>query len=44
MGGLFSLPPRKELVATRAWNTTYRWLVVNANYSNPEAAVKQMNL
>ncbi len=40
-----ALPAKEgELVATRAWNTTYRWLVVNANYSNPEAAVKQMNL
>lgn len=31
-------------VSPRAWNTTYRWLVVNADCTNPEAAVKMLNL
>ena len=33
-----------EKVACRAWNTTYKWLVVNKKCGNPEAAVKLMNL
>ncbi len=33
-----------DTVSSRAWNTTYRWLAVNANCGNPEAAVKLMNL
>lgn len=33
-----------DSVSSRAWNTTYRWLAVNANCGNPEAAVKLMNL
>ena len=31
-------------VSSRAWNTTYRWLAVNSNCGNPEAAVKLLNL
>lgn len=31
-------------VRSRAWNTTYRWLAVNADCANPEAAVKLLNL
>ncbi|MBQ7247666.1 MAG: extracellular solute-binding protein [Lachnospiraceae bacterium] len=31
-------------VATRAWNTTYRWWCVSKKCPNPEAAVKLMNL
>ncbi len=31
-------------VATRAWNTTYRWLVVNSDFANPELVVEQLNL
>lgn len=31
-------------VASRAWNTTYRWLAVSSDCGNPEAAVKLLNL
>lgn len=31
-------------VRSRAWNTTYRWLAVNASCGNPEVAVKLLNL
>lgn len=33
-----------DKVASRAWNTTYRWLAVNADCKHPEAVVKTMNL
>lgn len=31
-------------VASRAWDTTYRWLAVSADCEHPEAVVKTMNL
>lgn len=33
-----------DTVASRAWNTTYRWLAVSADCQHPEAVVKTMNL
>lgn len=33
-----------DTVASRAWNTTYRWLAVSADCEHPEAVVKTMNL
>mgnify|MGYP000756200929 CR=1 FL=1 len=33
-----------DQVASRAWNTTYRWLAVSAACEHPEAVVKTMNL
>lgn len=33
-----------DKVQSRAWNTTYRWLAVNSECTNPEAAVKLLNL
>lgn len=33
-----------DTVASRVWNTTYRWLAVSADCKHPEAVVKTMNL
>lgn len=33
-----------DTVEPRAWNTTYRWLAVNTQCQNPEAAVRLLNL
>ena len=33
-----------DTVASRAWNTTYRWLAVSKDCEHPEAVVKTMNL
>lgn len=33
-----------DVIASRAWNTTYRWLAVSADCQHPEAVVKTMNL
>ena len=33
-----------DTIASRAWNTTYRWLAVSADCEHPEAVVKTMNL
>ncbi|MBR4236698.1 MAG: extracellular solute-binding protein [Clostridia bacterium] len=33
-----------DVISSRAWNTTYRWLAVSAECPHPEAVVKTMNL
>lgn len=33
-----------ESVASRSWDSAYRWMVVNKNCANPEAAIKVLNM
>lgn len=40
-----NLPLNKgDKVASRSWDPAYRWMVVNKNCANPEAAIKVLNM